>query len=197
MTTDDKLQEFTELCILDARRKSETLIDRHNKMLEESFSKYEEDTKLLHANQLKAARDSLEKKYNKLLSNEQLKVRQQLSKTKSELYDKIFVELIDKIANYISSHDYLTLLDRQIEAALKFAGSDEIIIYIDSTDESRLHELCIKHNTDSIKISEHSFMGGTIAYIINKNIRIDNSFARKLELAKANFTFKPGGISYA
>ena len=196
MTTEDKLQEFSKLCILDAKSKSETLIERHNKMLEESFSKYVEDGKLLNGNQLKSAKDSLEKKYNKLLSDEQLKARQLISKSKSELYDKIFVELSDKISNYLSSHEYLELLDRQIDASLKFAGADDIIIYIDSTDEGRLHELCIRHNTDCIKISEHSFMGGTIAHIPGKNILIDNSFARKLELARSSFTFKLGGVSY-
>ena len=134
-----------------------------------------------------------EKKLNKELSNEQLHSKQLIGEARTELTDKLFVELSDKISNFINTKEYIELISSQIEYALKFADGDELIIYVDSTDESRLHELCARHQTDCIKISEHSFMGGTKALLPKKNILIDNSFAKKLETAKLRFMFDLGG----
>lgn len=193
MTLDEKLTNFTEYCVLAAKKKSEELILQQQAALDKDFEAYTVKSKEIADTQLKIEKENLEKKLNKELSNEQLHSKQLIGEARTELTDKLFVELSDKISNFINTKEYMELISSQIEYALKFADGDELIIYVDSTDESRLHELCARHQTDCIKISEHSFMGGTKALLPKKNILIDNSFAKKLETAKLRFMFDLGG----
>ena len=193
MTLDEKLTNFTEYCVLAAKKKSEELILQQQTALDKDFEAYTVKSKEIADTQLKIEKENLEKKLNKELSNEQLHSKQLIGEARTELTDKLFVELSDKISNFINTKEYMELISSQIEYALKFADGDELIIYVDSTDESRLHELCARHQTDCIKISEHSFMGGTKALLPKKNILIDNSFAKKLETAKLRFMFDLGG----
>ena len=193
MTIDEKLTNFTEYCVLAAKKKSEELILQQQAALDKDFEAYTVKSKEIAETQLKIEKENLEKKLNKELSNEQLHSKQLIGEARTELTDKLFVELSDKISNFINTKEYMELISSQIEYALKFADGDELIIYVDSTDESRLHELCARHQTDCIKISEHSFMGGTKALLPKKNILIDNSFAKKLETAKLRFMFDLGG----
>lgn len=193
MTLDEKLTNFTEYCVLAAKKKSEELILQQQAALDKDFEAYTVKSKEIADAQIKIEKENLEKKLNKELSNEQLHSKQLIGEARTELTDKLFVELSDKISNFINTKEYIELISSQIEYALKFADGDELIIYVDSTDESRLHELCARHQTDCIKISEHSFMGGTKALLPKKNILIDNSFAKKLETAKLRFMFDLGG----
>ncbi|RKW50199.1 MAG: ATPase [Lachnospiraceae bacterium] len=193
MTLDEKLTNFTEYCVLAAKKKSEELILQQQAALDKDFEAYTVKSQEIADTQIKIEKENLEKKLNKELSNEQLHSKQLIGEARTELTDKLFVELSDKISNFINTKEYMELISSQIEYALKFADGDELIIYVDSTDESRLHELCARHQTDCIKISEHSFMGGTKALLPKKNILIDNSFAKKLETAKLRFMFDLGG----
>lgn len=193
MTLDEKLTNFTEYCVLAAKKKSEELILQQQAALDKDFEAYTVKSQEIADTQIKIEKENLEKKLNKELSNEQLHSKQLIGEARTELTDKLFVELSDKISNFINTKEYIELISSQIEYALKFADGDELIIYVDSTDESRLHELCARHQTDCIKISEHSFMGGTKALLPKKNILIDNSFAKKLETAKLRFMFDLGG----
>ena len=193
MTLDEKLTNFTEYCVLAAKKKSEELILQQQAALDKDFEAYTVKSKEIADTQIKIEKENLEKKLNKELSNEQLHSKQLIGEARTELTDKLFVELSDKISNFINTKEYMELISSQIKYALNFAEGDEIIIYVDSTDESRLHELCARHQTDCIKISEHSFMGGTKALLPKKNILIDNSFAKKLETAKLRFMFDLGG----
>ena len=193
MTLDEKLTDFTEYCVLAAKKKSEELILQQQTALDKDFEAYTVKSQEIADTQIKIEKENLEKKLNKELSNEQLHSKQLIGEARTELTDKLFVELSDKISNFINTKEYIELISSQIEYALKFADGDELIIYVDSTDESRLHELCARHQTDCIKISEHSLMGGTKALLPKKNILIDNSFAKKLETAKLRFMFDLGG----
>lgn len=193
MTLDEKLTNFTEYCVLAAKKKSEELILQQQAALDKDFEAYTVKSQEIADTQIKIEKENLEKKLNKELSNEQLHSKQLIGEARTELTDKLFVELSDKISNFINTKEYMELISSQIEYALKFADGDELIIYVDSTDESRLHELCARHQTDCIKISEHSFMGGTKALLPKKNILIDNSFAKKMETAKLRFMFDLGG----
>ena len=175
------------------KKKSEELILQQQTALDKDFEAYTVKSQEIADTQIKIEKENLEKKLNKELSNEQLHSKQLIGEARTELTDKLFVELSDKISNFINTKEYMELISSQIEYALKFADGDELIIYVDSTDESRLHELCARHQTDCIKISEHSFMGGTKALLPKKNILIDNSFAKKLETAKLRFMFDLGG----
>ena len=69
-------------------------------------------------------------------------IRRTLGRKQEELKDKLFVELRDMLANYLETQDYQKLLERQVQHAVEFAGTDQVIIYLDPVDEDKA--LCIK-----------------------------------------------------
>ena len=98
------------------------------------------------------------------------------------------------LEEYMSTEDYTKLLVKEIKEAVDIAGESDVTIYIDPADSESLSKLEMMTGA-SLTISEYPFMGGTRAVIRDRNILIDNSFAKKLEEAKENFNFN-GGISH-
>lgn len=186
MTIEEKLQHFREACIADATAAAEKIISDYKTALEKDFSDYKNSEMKLADMEVKTETTRIDKETNKAMALEQIKLRMELSKKASELKEKIFSQLEEKLANYQSGPEYEALLDSQIDKALKFAGNDEVKIYIDPNDEELAHTLSVKHNID-IAISKYPFSGGMRAVIPAKNILIDNSFEKKIANAKEKF----------
>ena len=67
--------------------------------------------------QEEAETEKLGRERNKKLSIGQLDLRREVSHRQEELKDKLFVEIRDKLANFMETRDYLDLLEKQIGAA--------------------------------------------------------------------------------
>ena len=169
MTTEEKLQHFQASAMEDARQQSRQMLDDYTKALEKELEEHKQD-KLRQAKlQIEMQTADLERNKNKELSREQLHIKRKLTRQQSALTDKLFVEI-----------------GRE---AKEFAKEDEIIIYIDPSDSSRLAGLEMATGV-GLTISQYSFLGGTRAVIPSKNILIDNSFQTKLAEAKEAFTWR-------
>ena len=83
----------------------------------------------------------------------------------------------------MATQEYQQLLISQIREIMKFAGNEEVTIYIDPADQSCLSSLTAAVN-HPLTVSEYSFSGGTRAVIPGRHILIDNSFAAKFDAAK-------------
>ena len=129
------------------------------------------------------------KQINKQLAVGQIDIRRTLGRKQEELKDKLFVELRDMLANYLETQDYQKLLERQVQHAVEFAGTDQVIIYLDPVDEDKCNRLALHNGNAELRISEYSFTGGTRAVIPARHILIDNSFQTKLEEAREKFHF--------
>ena len=186
MTIEEKLQHFREACMADAMAASEKILSDYKNALEKDFLDYQNSEIKLADMEVKTETTRIDKEINKELALEQIKLRMELSKKAAELKEKIFTQLDGRLADYQASPEYEALLDSQIERALKFAGDDEVKIYIDPNDEALAHELSVKHGID-ISISKYPFHGGMRAVIPAKNILIDNSFEKKIAEAKEKF----------
>jgi len=186
LTIEEKLQHFREACMADAMAASEKILSDYKNALEKDFLDYQNSEIKLADMEVKTETTRIDKEINKELALEQIKLRMELSKKAAELKEKIFTQLDGRLADYQASPEYEALLDSQIERALKFAGDDEVKIYIDPNDEALAHELSVKHGID-ISISKYPFHGGMRAVIPAKNILIDNSFEKKIAEAKEKF----------
>ena len=186
MTIEEKLQHFREACMADAMAASEKILSDYKNALEKDFLDYQNSEIKLADMEVKTETTRIDKEINKELALEQIKLRMELSKKAAELKEKIFTQLDGRLADYQASPEYEALLDSQIERALKFAGDDEVKIYIDPNDEALAHGLSVKHGID-ISISKYPFHGGMRAVIPAKNILIDNSFEKKIAEAKEKF----------
>ena len=186
MTIEEKLQHFKEACTADAIAAAEKILSDYKNALDKDFADYQSSEQKLADMEVKTETTRIDKETNKELALEQVKLKMEISKKAAELKEKIFSQLEAKLATYQSSPAYEALLDSQIDKALKFAGNDEVKIYIDPNDEALAHKLSVKHGID-IAISKYPFHGGIRAVIPAKNILIDNSFEKKIAEAKDKF----------
>ena len=170
----------------DAMAASEKILSDYKNALEKDFLDYQNSEIKLADMEVKTETTRIDKEINKEVALEQIKLRMELSKKAAELKEKIFTQLEGRLADYQASPEYKALLDSQIERALKFAGDDEVKIYIDPNDEALAHGLSVKYGID-ISISKYPFHGGMRAVIPAKNILIDNSFEKKIAEAKEKF----------
>ena len=192
MTTEEKLKHFQDICMTDARERSARMLDDYMNALEAAFEEHAADARRRADMQVEAETEKLEREINKRLSIGQLDLKREFSRRQEELKDKLFVELKDKLANFMETQEYQQLLDRQVKEAKAFAGDEELIIYMDPSDGDKLQRIAMHHNA-SIKLSEYSFTGGIRAVIPGKHILIDNSFETKLSEARHEFKFDLGG----
>lgn len=192
MTTEEKLKHFQDICMEDARERSARMLDDYMNALESAYEEHTADARRRADMQVEAETEKLEREINKRLSIGQLDLKREFSRRQEELKDKLFVELRDKLANFMETQEYQRLLDRQVKAVKEFAGNEELIVYMDPSDADKVQRIALHHNA-SIKISEYSFDGGTRAVIPGKHILIDNSFETKLNEARHEFKFDLGG----
>ena len=192
MTTEEKLKHFQDICMEDARERSARMLDDYMNALESAYEEHTADARRRADMQVEAETEKLEREINKRLSIGQLDLKREFSRRQEELKDKLFVELRDKLANFMETREYQRLLDRQVKAVKEFAGNEELIVYMDPSDVDKVQRIALHHNA-SIKISEYSFDGGTRAVIPGKHILIDNSFETKLNEARHEFKFDLGG----
>ena len=173
----------------DAREKSAKILDDYAKTLDKAYEEHTEDARKRAKMQEEAETEKLGRERNKKLSIGQLDLRREVSHRLEELKDKLFVELRDMLANYLETQDYQKLLERQVQHAVEFAGTDQVIIYLDPVDEDKCNRLALHNGNAELRISEYSFTGGTRAVIPARHILIDNSFQTKLEEAREKFHF--------
>ena len=192
MTTEEKLKHFQDICMEDARERSARMLDDYMKALEGAYEEHTADARRRADMQVEAETEKLEREINKRLSIGQLDLKREFSRRQEELKDKLFVELKDKLANFMETQEYQRLLDHQVKAVKEFAGDEELIVYTAPSDVDKVQRIALHHNA-SIKISEYSFNGGTRAVIPGKHILIDNSFETKLNEARHAFKFDLGG----
>ena len=126
------------------------------------------------------------------LAINQIGLKRTYSQKQEELQGRIFSELRDRLARFMETPAYETLLKEQIRKARDFAQGEEIHIYIDPADQEKQNLLSMETGCD-IRVSQYPFSGGTRAVIASKNILIDNSFETKLKEAGENFQFILGG----
>lgn len=176
----------------DAREESAQQLSDYRKALDQTFEEHAADARKSAEQQIEAETEKLERETNKRLAIGQLDVRRRVSRRQEELKDKLFVELRDRIANFMETPEYTALLERQIAAARELAGEEELLIYMDPSDEALVGRLAL-HQRVRIQISAYSFSGGTRAVIPSRHILIDNSFETKLAEARQAFKFELGG----
>lgn len=194
LTTEEKLQHFLNASIEDAQNRSQKMISDYKEALAKIADEHKAETLKKAELQIKVEEDKLQRNRNKEISKQVLHIKRKITKKQAELKDKLFVEVAHMLEEYMSTEDYTKLLVKEIKEAVDIAGESDVTIYIDPADSESLNKLEMMTGA-SLTISEYSFMGGTRAVIRDRNILIDNSFAKKLEEAKENFNFN-GGISH-
>lgn len=192
MTTEEKLKHFQDICMEDARERSAKMLDDYMAALEKTYEEHTADAKKNADLQVKLETEKLERERNKTLSIRQLDYRREAGRRQEEFKDKLFVELRDRLANYMETGEYERFLERQVQSVKELAQDAELVVYMDPSDADKAQRIGVNHGL-TIRISEYSFLGGIRAVIPSRHILIDNSFATKLDEARHGFKFDLGG----
>lgn len=192
MTTEEKLKHFQDICMEDARERSAKMLDDYMAALEKTYEEHKADAEKNADLQVKLETEKLERERNKTLSIRQLDYRREAGRRQEELKDKLFVELRDRLANYMETGEYERFLERQVQSVKEFAQDADLVVYMDPSDADKAQRIGVNHGL-TIRISEYSFLGGIRAVIPSRHILIDNSFQTKLDEARHGFKFDLGG----
>lgn len=194
MTTEEKLKHFEEAALEEARQKSQKAVEEHRQVLEKLKQEHIVEKDRQAAIQIKTETDKLKRANNMAISKEEIQIKRQISKKHDELKEKLFVEVKQKLDEYMNTPEYQKLLIKEIKEIQKIARGDEVTIYIDPADESMFSSLHAATNI-SLTLSEYSFGGGIRAVLPGRHILIDNSFSTRLDEMKQEFRFD-GGMSH-
>lgn len=189
MTTEEKLKHFLDTCMEDARTRSSRMLDEYTAALEKAFEEHQQEAKRRAQMQVRQETEKIERDLNKQLSLAQLEQKRALGRRQEELKEKLFEKLSERLMDYRKTPEYRKQLERQIQAASAFARGENLVIYLDPSDEDKREVLEQQYPQIQIKVSDYTFFGGTRAVISNRNILIDNSFVTRLAEAKENFHF--------
>lgn len=194
MKTEEKLQHFYDLSIASAQDDAQKLIEKQQSGLDQAYNEHVAMKNRQADAELKAESDKLKRDFNKEVSAEHLLIKRQISEIQTDLKDKLFLEITEKLNAFKKTQEYQDMLYSQITQAVEFAAGDEMVIYIDPTDEHLLVSLAGRLKDAQINpvLSKESFLGGIRAVIRSKNILIDNSFSTLLGDEKEKFTFDGG-----
>ncbi len=189
MNIEDKLEHFVDVSKQTAMQRSNALVADYKEQLDNSFEDHKAESIRKSELAQKSAADSLQRAHRKELSHEQLKIKRELSVRSSQLKNQLFTEVLEMIAAFRKTPEYVEVLKNQIQKArTEVSDTEDMTIYIDPEDSAYLEQLSAETDT-KLTVSSYSFMGGTRAVIPSKNILIDESFQSKLEEVRDHFNF--------
>ena len=191
MTIDEKLSQFYDITVEDARAKAAAILEKHKETLEKMTEERKALSEENAQTQIKAETANARREVNKALSAEQLTIKRDWTKKQNELKEKLFSEVKGLLESFTKTPEYENYLTTKIKEALDFAENDEISIYL-SPEDSSLAEKLQQSTGAAIQIAKDSFLGGIRATIPQKNILIDHSFAGNFEAAYKEFKFDGG-----
>ena len=191
MTIEEKLQHFHDTTVEEARNQAYRELEIHRKNLDKMLAEHKKTRTQDAQAEIKAETANAEREVNKALSAQQLNLKRNWNARQNELKDKLFVEVKDRLEDFMNTSEYENYLCKKVREAVEFAGDDEIFIYLSPEDASYQHSL-VARTGFPVRVSDEPFMGGIKATIPGKNILIDNSFMEAYQSLKKEFKFDGG-----
>jgi len=188
MELNDKLDAFYQSVIEVAKQKSDERLSVYGKEYDQKRKEFKKN-KISEMEALYHIEESkLTKELNRNITNEMMEYKQKLRISQNSLKDELFTRVEEKLHAFLKTEDYEAFLVQKINKAKKFAGKNEIIIYLNQTD-MHLKEKLEQKTGCALTISDINFMGGIRGVIRSKNILIDESFSTKLNQEKKDYVY--------
>lgn len=186
MTLNEKLDNFYTSVIDTATAQSVEIIEEYSKTLAKiREERYQAAVKRAN-NTYRIETDHILREKNRKLSKESLDLKRKVMERSAEITDSIFRDVEQKLRDFMKTEAYGDYLAGKIKDALDFARGDDLIIYINPSDESLIPSLEERTGV-KLTLSNRDFFGGIRAVIPSRTILIDHSFLTKLAEAKSNF----------
>ena len=195
MTIEEKLKYLQDASMEDARAKGNEIISTHKKALDQILKEHKETASRQAELTLKTEATNAKHSLNKAMAKAHIELKREQGKCQADLKNRLFKRILVLVKQYMKTEDYKYFLEKRIQSSLEFAGEEDILIYINPSDEHLKEELEQKTGT-LLTVSREDFIGGTRAVMQKRRILIDYSLKSALSEEYDKFLFL-GGDSYA
>lgn len=179
MTLEEKLARFSETLAKETQKQSEKAVSDYKKTLESNLNKHKEEA-YFHADlQIKQAYNAYKKEKIKFLAGAKLGIKRSIKKRSNELKELLYGEVLKEITECKKTAKYLKLIEKYINKIKSYANGEDVIIYIDKSDEDLLKNIADMSGF-KVEIASWHLIGGVCGYIPNGKILLNLSFADKL-----------------
>lgn len=190
MTTEEKLEHFSQDAMGIANRKHSEELAEYEKNLNNLFESHKRTSRRQAVARLRLTREGNLRERNRRLSKQRMEAKYAISTAEMELKDKLFEQVNDMINAYRKKPEYLNDLVLLVNDARKQLGTDKLYIFIDKSDEALLQGLEQKTGL-TVQTADEPLVGGIMAMPEGGNILVDLSYAKILDSSYDNL--KLGG----
>ncbi len=191
MTVEEKLDNFRTICVENARKDAAKAQNAAKAKLEASFEEHKAQKKESMRTRVYEETIEVRREFNRIESERRAEIRRKMAKRQAVIENRIFESVEAKLAEFRKSPAYAEYLIRKVSEAMSFAEGDSITIYIDPADKNSVTRAFEKRGLSPV-VSNESFGGGVRVVLNKRRILIDNSFKKKLEEAREQFSFDGG-----
>ncbi len=187
MEIKEKLELFNEAVLEIASAQSEAILEEYKKSYQESLDAYEKKKMREQETSERIAEAKIQKEWNRKVSEQAMLQKKRYHEIAEQKKKILFAEAEEKLKEYQKTEEYKEYLTEKILEAKKFARKEQVIIYLNPTDEEWKMELEQKTGCE-LTISHLDFEGGIRAVIRSKNVLIDESFSTRLEQVREEYS---------
>ncbi len=189
MTLEEKLERFRESALKNAEEESEKILAEYTQTIDLEFDEHKKHKDEVTRDEIKAEMSSILRDLNRELLSKELAFKKEISKKEKAIKNELFDRVKNVLLANKESKEYVDYLCKKIEEANKFAEGDDIVLYIDPSDQKYLAEI-VERTKSTPLLSGIEFLGGIRAVIHSKNILIDDSYKTLIDETKSEFVFK-------
>ena len=175
LTIEEKISHLQEAAMEEARAEGNRIMKQHETVLENIFEQHRAEAIRQSETRVKAEGVNAKQQLNMVMSKAQLELKRDLSKTRKTLKKELFVEVKEKLQEYMQTEEYKRML----------------VQYINPSDADK-KEYLEEHTGMTLTVSREDFIGGVRAVIHGRNILIDHAYKGALENEYHNFMFRGG-----
>lgn len=192
MDLEEKISRLRTTSMREARAEGNAIIDKYREALQKVLEDHKEEALRQSETRVKAEKINARLQLNQAMAHSQLELKRVQGKVQQELKDKIFKETDALVQDFMKTDAYKEYLIKCIRKSAAFANGDDIVIYINPSDEKLLPALEEAAGT-KLTVSKEDFTGGIRAVIRSRNVLIDDSFKTALRNEYGKFFFSGGG----
>lgn len=194
LSTEEKLQRFSESVYQDAQNRCNELIKQAEEKASAETDAYETACLEEAYHQIKKQMAQIVRSANETVSKAEIDAKSALLLKREEIIKEVFAGVLEKIAAYKQTEAYLTDLVSAAKAAKEQGEENGITVSLSKSD-AHLASAVAEQSGANVTVSDtDDLIGGICVLINNTNKVLDMSFAAKLRDAKEQF-LKSSGLT--
>lgn len=191
MTIEEKVAYLQQTAMEQARIEADSIVREHTSKLERVSEQHKEEARRQAQTRIKAEQITARQKKNMAASQASLELKREYGMKQKQLKKKLFEEVRQMLDEFMKTEEYKDYLVKYIEKAARYANGEEIVIYINPSDEDKKAYL-EEHTGVQLTVSKEDFIGGVRSVIRGRNVLIDHAYKGALEQAYQDYEFEGG-----